>query len=184
MTPVSETRLYSNFVISVSKARLPTKAKLATREKLAGEIKPVSAENSRTSNDDEEKYAAAFSIDRDLSTTTSVAPGTDGKSWHQVKLGKVYCVHQVIWFDNYGERSVTWTCTETDCSTCTEICMFGSCNCNFFTLTVKSVGATPNNLKPGCKYGDTVRLESSDTFVVWDIAITVKQGICHDCVLL
>ena len=169
----------------MSKARLPTKAKLATREKLAGEIKPVSAENSHTSNDDKAEYGAAYAFDLDLSTRTSVAPGSDGKSRLKVHFGKVYRVKQVIRFHSNGERRFTWTCSKTDCSACKKICDF-MCSCETYTLSVESVEATPNNLKPDCKYGDTVSLEHNDgnTFVVWDMAITVKGTYIHKHIIV
>jgi len=82
-------------------------------------------------------------------------------------------VEQVIRLDSSGDPVYTWTCSDTDCSTCE-----GS-YCMIYTLTVYTEGAAPDNSSPAssCKYGDTVKLESTDGhFNVNEMVIIGKQG--------
>ena len=146
----------------------------ATRERLANEIIPESAENSHTFGDNEEIYAAAHAIDLDLSTSSTTSADSDGKIWLKVKLAKLYCIHQVIWYISGSSPYHTWTCSSTDCSVCE-----GS-SCSFYLLTTSSERTSSDGLllNPSCKYGDTVMLEYrfGTFFGVNEIAITVKQG--------
>ena len=98
--------------------------------------------------------------------------GSDGKTWFKITLDQVHCVKQVIRLDSSGNPLTTWTCSDTDCSTCE-----GSL-CNYFALTVYTEGAAPDNSSPAssCKYGETVKLERTESFVIYEIAIIGKQG--------
>ena len=144
----------------------------ATRERIADEITPTSAEQSKTYKDNEETYAAAHAIDLNWDTRSLTSAGSHGKSWLKIKLSQVYCVQQVIWYYRSGDTFLTWTCSQPQCS----------CKgyyCNLFTLTVISERTAPNNTTPGCKYGDTVTVErkNGDWFGVSEIAITGRQGM-------
>ena len=145
----------------------------AIRERVAGEITPVSAEQSKTKDNDEVTYGAGNAIDRNKDTLSSTFPGPDGKSWLKINLGKVYCVEQVIWFNYDGSPFLTWTCTSDDCRKCT-----GN-YCGYYTLTVSTEG-TASDLSPvsDCKYGDTVKLveKAGSQFGVRDIGVIAKQG--------
>ena len=142
------------------------------RERLADEIIPVSAEHSQTKDSNKEKYAAAHAIDLDWITGSYTLAGSDGKKWLKVNLAKLYCIHQVIWYDSYGSPSLTWNCSSTDCSTCEG----SSYYCGVFLLTTSCERASSDNLPliADCKHGDTVKLELTNGkgFVVPDIAIT------------
>ena len=150
------------------------------RERLADEIISVSAENSQTEDGNEEKYAAAHAIDLDLGTSSRTVAGSDGRIWLKVKLGKLSCIEQAIWFHETGGPGMIFTCSSTDCDTCT-ISSF----CDRYSLTVSIEGTSTDNLPPtipDCKFGDTVKLAkiSGTNIYVREIAITGKQGeICN-----
>ena len=90
----------------------------------------------------------------------------DGKSWLKITLDKVYCVKEVMTFNETGSPSIKWTCSKADCNNCT-ISSF----CSSYTLTVTGAGAAQG--KSDCKYGDTVELEknSGSTIYVYEVAI-------------
>ena len=79
---------------------------------------------------------------------------------------------QVIELTRSDNPYYTWTCSDTDCSTCK-----GS-YCSRFTLTVYTEGAALDNSSPdsSCKYGDTVKLERGSSFGMYEIVIIGKQG--------
>ena len=134
----------------------------------AGEIIPVSVEQSATVNNDEAKYGAGNAIDLDLDTYSKTESGSDGTTWLKVNLDKVYCVQHVMRYINDGTPYQTWTCTDTDCSNC----VTGN------SLTVSTEGAV-SDLSPvsDCKYGDSVKLEKVDGVIrVYEIAIVGKPG--------
>ncbi|XP_063693939.1 uncharacterized protein LOC134825662 [Bolinopsis microptera] len=151
-------------------------AQCAKRERLDGEIVPVSAAQSRTLGDDEEEYGAYLAIDLDLEINSHTTSGKDGKRWLKITLDQVHCVEQVMYLFSSGNPLNTWTCSIRDCSTCEGSYKF----CSSFTLTVYTEGAAPDNLSPesnyGCKYGDTVKLEAIDNFIAYEIVIIGKQG--------
>ena len=145
------------------------------RERLPGEITPVSAEQSHTHNDNEEHYAASHAIDLDLDTESFTATGSDSTVWLKVKLDNRNCIHQVIWYNQDGNLYRDWTCSSTDCSTCR------GKYCSIFALTVSSE-RTSSDGQPtvsDCKYGDTVKIERTDwgaRFWVYELAVHGKQG--------
>ena len=149
------------------------------RERLADEIIPVYAENSATKNDDEENFAAKQAIDLDFGTMSGTIACSDGRMWLKVKLGKLICIEQVIWYRSDGSPRQIHTCSSTDCTDCTHS------SCDSFSLTVSIEGTSTDDLPPtipDCKYGDTVKLEkiSGTTIFVNEIAVTGKQGeICN-----
>ena len=150
----------------------------ATRERVPGpgEVIPDSAEQSKTRDDNEEKYGAGRAIDLDLSTFSSTKRGSDGTSWLKVKLAKTHCIKQVIWYAGNGARYLTWTCSNTDCTTCEG----SSSDCRYYTLTVSSQKTLADDLPlhSDCRYGDTVILRRPDGtgFTVRELGITAKQG--------
>ena len=107
------------------------------RQRGESEITPVSAENSRTLNDDEVKHAAKLAIDADFSTASLTLADDKGEKWLKLKLEQAHCVEKVIWFYGNGDPIITWTCTENDCSDCNT----NYSNCKHFTLTVSIEGA-------------------------------------------
>ena len=149
----------------------------ATRQRLADEIIPVSAEHSRTVEDKEEEYDAARAIDLDLNTFSLTQLGSVGKTWLKVKLAKLSCIRQVSCHSSDSDTPyLTWTCTSSDCSTCEG----NSYGCSSFLLTASIEGGSSEDLPliADCKHGDTVTLEKTggDYFTVREIAITGKQG--------
>ena len=146
----------------------------AKRERLANEIAPINAESSRNYNDNA-RFAAENGIDMDLETWSMTIAGADGAVWFKLTLDKVKCVEKVIKFDHrYGTPYTTWTCTDTDCSSC------AGRDCSQ-TLTVYTEDTSSDNLPSisGCKYGDRVKLanrDSNDGINIPDIAvITIRK---------
>ena len=146
------------------------------REREAGEITPVSAEQSATRNNNEANNGAGLAIDLDVHTKTDTVAGADGTIWLKITLDKVYCVEQVKRYNRTGKARITWTCTEDDCHDCE------GGFCDVLALTVSTERAV-SDLSPvsDCKYGDTVKLEktpgdSGDTLTVREIAIIGKSG--------
>ena len=146
---------------------------MAPRERLAGEIVPVSAEHSGTYEDDETSYGAANAIDLDFGTRSrsDTTLGSDDASWLKVTLDQVYCLKQVVWLHMDNAPVLTWICSATDCT----FCEGGQWWCGSYTLTVYTEGDSFDNLPSmsDCKYGDRVKLQRKDTgyFGVWEIAI-------------
>ena len=148
---------------------------VAKRVRVAGEIIPVSVEQSATQDNDEVKFGVANAIDMDLDTLSVTETDSNGNTWLKITLDKIHCVEQVIRYKNDGTPAFTWTCTDTDCSNCEN----GDDFCQYFTLTVSTEGAV-SDLSPvsDCKYGDTVKLEKSvkNQFKVHEIAVLGKEG--------
>ena len=145
----------------------------ALRERKLGEITPVSAEQSATEDDSEEKYAAAHAIDMDWETMSHTIFGSDGTTWFKVKLDKLHCIEQVIWYYE-SNPSLSWTCTSEDCSTCTGVV------CSILTLTVSSEAGSTDGLTPhpACRYGDTVIIQRLDKswLKIAELVIIGKEG--------
>ena len=144
----------------------------ATRERLPDEIKPVSAEQSRTRNDSEEVYGAANAIDLEHRTRSYAIPGSDGIAWLKVNLGRLNCIQQVITHFPSGSPKQTWTCRSSNCSTCKGM----ACSRFLLTTSVERTSSDGLPLIADCKYGDTVKLERSYNVFVYEIAIIGKQG--------
>ena len=87
------------------------------RERVTGEITPVSAEQSGTLNEeDEDENGAELAIDMDLDTANLANFETDTPSpWLKLTLDKVYCVQDVIMYYFDGNPLITWTCTDSEC---------------------------------------------------------------------
>ena len=149
------------------------------RERLAGEIVPIKAEQSSTKHDNEVVYGADRAIDLDLTTYPTTQADSNFASWFMLTFDKEYCIEQVVW-SRYGHNShqvefrATWTCSQTDCSVCEGV------KCSGYSLTVDFVGEAPANLPSitDCKYGDKVKVEnnSGERFSISEIAVTEKQG--------
>ena len=143
----------------------------ATRERDPGEITPVSAVQSSTS----ESYVASLAIDLNWETLSWTALEFSS-SWLKLNLGKGHCVQEVLMYYKpiFGGlmQNRRWTCTQHDCSKCV-----GSV-CNSFILTVSMVGAGPTSAPVfDCKYGDTVKLQiAAPGLYVNEMVVIGKQG--------
>ena len=147
---------------------------MAPRKRLDGEIVPVSAEHSGTYEDDETSHGAANTIDLNFGTRSVTQPGSDNTSWLKVTLNQVYCLKQVV-LNIYESATldVTWTCSDTDCTSCADSLFVG---CFDYTVTVNTEGDSSDNLPSvsDCKYGNRVKLDSTydgSTFSVYEIVI-------------
>ena len=152
-----------------------------TRQRISGEIIPVSAEHSKALNGNEEQFAAAHAIDLDLKTKSHTEAGSGDKPWLKIKLGKIYCVKTVIWKIKNGKTHQTRTCSQADCDA---NCVDPGGSCDRTSLMVSTEGAATGDLPnvSDCKYGDTVKL-TGDTgrdhkFYVNEMLIIEKQGNC------
>ena len=175
------THTHSNTVSSVTKSqqqRIMICSNLceisASRERLPDEIIPVNAEQSRTANDNEKDFAAARAIDGDLDTRSNTSRGSDGKVWLKLNLAKLNCIQQVIRYRPSGDRRLTWTCTNSNCSTCKG----DKCSQLLLTTSIERTSSDDLPLIADCKYGDTINLErvKGDNLGVYEIAITGKRG--------
>ena len=150
------------------------------RDREAGEITPVRAEQSSTRDEDEENYGAERAIDMNYLTQPSIVADTDGRAWIKITLDKTSCVKHVMWYSSGGSVASNWTCTQVDdCGNCE-----GSF-CDLFNVTTSIEGAESDlSSVLNCKYGDTVKLEritSGSGFGPSEIAIIGKQGIHFLC---
>ena len=145
------------------------------RERLPNEVIIVSAENSRTFQDNEEKYAAAHAMDLNCETKADPRAGSDGKAWIKVKLEKVACVETVLWYRlSVDTPFYTWTCTYTICSATaqrrTNIAV---------TATIEGSSELSLVMDQECKLADTLMFENVDQVydaLVCEIAVIGKQG--------
>ncbi|XP_063679506.1 uncharacterized protein LOC134815005 isoform X1 [Bolinopsis microptera] len=149
--------------------------KKGMRELLVGEVFPVSAEHSRTNEDNEEYYDATKAVDQNMGTRSWTEADSDGGIWLKLTLGQVTCVQQIVWYLYDSSLYQTWSCSNTDCTCEGEVC-------NYYTLAVYNEGAV-DNIPPvsGCIYGDTVKLlktnDNIGSFFVYEISITEKKGM-------
>ena len=123
------------------------------RDKVPGEITPVSAEQSATKNNDDVKHGSGRAIDMNYKTKSTAVPGSDGKAWLKITLDQVHCVQRVLRYDNSDDPWQTWTCSQSSC-----VCV--GRYCSYFTLTVSTEKATSDlPIFSDCKYGETVKYE-------------------------
>ena len=142
------------------------------RERVTGEIIPISAEQSPMPDDDEEKYGVGNAIDLDFSTYSSTRYISEGP-WLKLTLDKVHCVQNVVIYDNNANRQNNWTCSSHDCKSCV------GGHCNQHTLTVTTVETTDQSSISDCKLGDSVKVVSNNGFGVFEIVIIGKTGKFH-----
>ena len=149
---------------------------LGTRQRTAGEIIPVSVEQSATQDNDDVKHGAERAIDMNFDTSSHAVADPDGKVWIKINLDQVHCIQQVI--RKYYSYTYTWTCLVDDCGNCVS----NNVHCNAFTLTVTTEKPATPNLPSvtDCKYGDTVKLDIDANryhkLGVKEIWIIGKQG--------
>ena len=149
-----------------------------TRQRLTNEIVPVSAEQSSTLENNEEKYGAELAIDLNLSTysQTTDERSSGRETWLKINLGSVHCVEKVIVYQSDGSEARSWTCNPNGCT-----CQGDSCN--IYTLGVKTetdpeVASLMCPTVDNCRYMDTVKYkrEDRDKTGVFEIAIIGIPG--------
>ena len=143
-----------------------TKINSDTRERLANEIIPKSAEISNAYID--VMFGAANALDLNLETAAWPEPSLSGASWLKITLNQEHCLDQVIWYFSSGNPRLTWTCTKKKCK----------CNglfCGDNSLTVSS------SRSQSSVCGDSVMLEDNhgNLMMISEIAITEKAGNFH-----
>ena len=151
-----------------------------TRQRVSGEIIPVSAEHSKAKGGNEEKFAAAHAIDLDPETRSYTEAGSGDKPWLKIKLGKVYCVKTVIWQIANGEVHQNRTCSQSGCANC--VGRSNSCHITSLIVSTEEVATGDLPAVSDCKYGDTVKLTGdkgrTHKFYVHEMLIIEKQGNC------
>merc|ERR1719282_846075 len=91
----------------------------AERKRLENEIRPVSAVQSRTKNNDVANYGAMRGIDGDQATAAYIQKSTDPVAWYKVKFNSLHCVDEIKWFwGSTGSTVLTWNCNESGCGRC------------------------------------------------------------------
>ncbi|KAL5254732.1 hypothetical protein ACHWQZ_G014239 [Mnemiopsis leidyi] len=128
------------------------------RERIKGEIIPISAEQSRT------KYSttgAEKAIDGDLSTWSYAYPeNSTGRAWLKIRLAKVSSISQVIvrMHGNHASPDLVWNCSEQEC-----LCVSYYGWCPYYKMSVSTEtkdgysisGANPRQ----CTRGNLVNFE-------------------------
>ncbi|KAL5272536.1 hypothetical protein ACHWQZ_G000663 [Mnemiopsis leidyi] len=150
-------------------------AAVLQRSRLSNEIVPVSAQQASTYSDYEVPYGAMNALDMNVNSYAYLK--TTGPYWWKATLGQVYRVYQVIdiWNSNsHPEHHRSWTCSEDGC-----VCEVHACK--LLTATVSIEGATADLQLPesGCKNGNTVKIDSTFHFYLYEIAVTKKPE--SDC---
>ena len=159
-----------------------------TRDRVAGEIIPVRAEQSRTA-DSHAQYGAANAIDLNLISQAGTKKGPDGTVWLKVILDRVHCVEKVVmtwtWYRRQYDYPVdTWSCTTLNCNTCQGNGCYDY-STKTFTVTVDVEGQEVDHdlpTAPDCKLGNTVKVVenykdwSSGSFLTFDLVVIGKEG--------
>ena len=147
----------------------------AVREKLSDEIKPVSAEQSRTRDNNEAFYGAQRGIDGNQGTAAYVSIGSDPMSWYKVKFDGLKCIDQIKWYWGFsGSTVLTWDCDSSGCGKCTG---HSKCQSGSFTVDVSIEGATRYNLRDtsNCVYANTFELQYNGNLWIHEIAFTGNE---------
>ncbi|XP_063678479.1 uncharacterized protein LOC134814313 [Bolinopsis microptera] len=139
----------------------------ATRKRGKREVIP---ENIKMTGADSENNHAEYAIDLFWASAAVVGENSDGVSWLKVSLDKIACVEKVIWYNTDKTAFQTWTCTENECSVCTESA--NTSTCPSFSLTVFVEGTSSENVA-GCVIGNELLLRKviGSNFTVFEIAV-------------
>ena len=145
------------------------------REKLPNEITPISAEQSRTRDNNEVSYGAHRGIDGNQVTAAYISKVSDQVAWYKVKFDGLKCIDQVKWFwGSTGTTVLTWDCDKSGCGKCTG---HSKCDDGSLTVMVSIEGATEYTLpsiSSGCAYGNTFKLQNNGDTWVFEIAFSGK----------
>ena len=142
---------------------------ISVRQRLTGEITPVSAEHSNTWKR-KPIFKPQKAIDLDLETSSRTSD-LDGAWWFKISLDQVHCIDKIVWYNDDGTPHRTWTCSHTECPCEGE-------ECSSFPLTVSIEESGSDNILPvlDCKYGDSIKIQGFTNFKMSEIAIQGKQG--------
>ena len=136
----------------------------------------MSAQNSRTKDDDEQRYGVQKALDLDFSTRAINHPNADGEIWFKVLLDGVYCVEKIIRYNEQGQGNEIRNCTSTDCDTCEGLWCE---NQNQVEVTTERSSDVLSSV-PTCILGDTITLRvkpGGNSFLrVTEIAIFGSLG--------
>ena len=156
------------------------------RQQEIAEIKPSSATQGKTFENNEDEYAAAHAVDKDLSTLS--ATHTDnGEGWLKLQFDKSYFIHKVV---IYYRFYTNWYNPNDYCSKSEanfRICVHGDTDVDVsvYQGEVKQKSCGTLQLTYGLEQsdqiytlicsieGDTVKLtKNSDVIVVYEIGVT------------
>jgi hypothetical protein len=154
---------------------------LVTRQRLAGEIIPVDADQSGTREKNEELYGAERAIDLNLESHSYTVLNKHG-AWLKIVLGHIYCVEQIRTLSPNNTGNHNWEASKTHNFSCV------GPYCNFISTTVyidgEKSGYTLPDLKRNCIHGDTVKTELTRFarsrnyrgFYTYEIAVIGRHG--------
>ncbi|XP_063685706.1 adhesion G protein-coupled receptor E2-like isoform X2 [Bolinopsis microptera] len=133
------------------------------RERLAGEIVPVRAEQSGAAWAKQEQHGASNAIDLDPETNAIpvLIAGGGTNPWFKVFFDQVHCIQQVLFFTR-SPYVGTWTCSGRTCE-----CKGSYTFCRLYTATVSTATeqahVSSELIRPECIYGDiiTINVKSS-----------------------
>ena len=128
-----------------------------------GELKPSSAEQSVTRDNNEDTYGAWRAIDGDQNTRSYTAQGSN--NWFRVDLGGMNCVQEVMWYYNNAETpTTTWTCSGDGCTCAGSYCSWSSVEVGTGEKGVGEVSAAGGDAE--CKRGNAVLFKFTGSWYV------------------
>ena len=139
------------------------------------EITPLSAQNSKTRDDNEQMNGAQNALDLDFGTKSKAIENVDGAIWFKVLLDSVYCLEKLTRYSDYGKANEIRTCTSTDCDTCEGLWCD---NQNQVEVTTERSSDVLSSV-PTCILGDTIILipgSNNNYLNVAEIAIFGNLG--------
>ena len=153
---------------------------VSERERLAGEIVPVGAEQSGDAWAKHEQHGASNAIDLDQETNAIpvLRAGGGSNPWLKVFLNQVHCIQQVLFYT--GRSQGTWTCSGRKCE-CSEgtytFCLLYGATVSIATEQAK---ASSELFRPECINGDIITIDvrsSAWVLPVHEIAVIgIRKG--------
>ena len=140
---------------------------------MANEIVPVTALHSNTLNNDQTHYNVYRALDLELGSCSYTDVGLEVKAWWKANLDreKVHCVYQIIEYQSNGYVFRTYTCSGNGC-----VCTAGTCDGAIVVTVGFEEEPTDLSTLTECINGDYVKLESTASFALYELAITKRPG--------
>lgn len=139
------------------------------------EIIPVSAENSNTWHNDDDRFGALLGIDADWSTKANTQIGSDPYASYTVKFDGMQCIDSIHWYIGKPEEKysmeVIWNCDKNGCGKCTGF--YGKiCENEDFKVEITAEDSSTEGLPSpeNCIYGDSFKLQHNNNMFVQEIA--------------
>ena len=159
---------------------------ISERKEQIAEITPTSVTQGRTYQDDEETFAAAHAIDKDLSTL-AVTQTENGAGWLKLEFDKTYFIHKVViyyWFYTNWYDPNPW-CVQSEANFRKCVDLHNNVDVSVYQGEVKQKSCGTLQLTYGLEQsdqiytllcnsrGDTVKLsKNSGDIVVTEVVVT------------